>query len=175
MNHNLLLLVNHASPAPFNAHILCSYNNCFDLLYIISVACWRVGELCGPVAHASPTHPGAAACGCFGPFPCSECPNSFVDSVFSEEACEVSPCIVCKKPKVFSRHDVSEAAHVNAKSPLFAVQFTIPRPVAILSQYCTRYIVNGKPLLCQGAVIIVNGTPLVHRYLCNAVVLLFSP
>ena len=98
-----------------------------------------------------------------------------MDSVFSEEACEVSPCIVCKKPKVFSRHDVSEAAHVNAKSPLFAVQFTISRPVAILSQYCTRYIVNGKPLLCQGAIIIVNGTPLIHRYLCKAVVLLFSP
>ena len=71
---------------------------------------------------------------------------------------------MCKKPKVFSRHDVSEAAQVNAKFPLFAVQFTIPRSVAILSQYCTRYIVNGKPLLCQGAVIIVNGPPLVPRY-----------
>ena len=80
-----------------------------------------------------PLIPGLRLVG-FGQSLCSECPNSFVDSVFSEEACEVSPSIVCKKPKVFSRHDVSEAAHVNAKSPLFAVKFAIPRPVAILSQ-----------------------------------------
>ena len=45
----------------------------------------------------------------------------------------------------------------NCLYPIFAL-------LALFSQYCTRYIVNGKPLLCQGAVIIVNGPPLVPRY-----------
>ena len=45
----------------------------------------------------------------------------------------------------------------NCLYPIFAL-------LALCSQYCTRYIVNGKPLLCQGAVIIVNGPPLVPRY-----------
>ena len=30
--------------------------------FVFSMACWRVGELCGHAAHASPTHPGAVAC-----------------------------------------------------------------------------------------------------------------
>ena len=28
-------------------------------LVILFLACWREGELCGPVVHASPSHPGA--------------------------------------------------------------------------------------------------------------------
>ena len=27
-------------------------------LVILFLACWREGELCGPVVHASPSHPG---------------------------------------------------------------------------------------------------------------------
>ena len=80
-----------------------------------------------------------------------------------------------KGPKSFSLNVVSEAAHASSKSTIFAFRYTFSRPVTLLSQYCTRYIVNEKPLLCQGAVIIVKGPPLVHRYLWNAVVLLFSP
>ena len=30
--------------------------------FVFSLACWRVGELCGHAAHASPAHPGAVAC-----------------------------------------------------------------------------------------------------------------
>ena len=67
----------------------------------LSMACWRVGELCGPVAHASPAHPGAVAC-VFGAR-CSKRPKSFVNPVLTKEACEISLCPVCKMLKVFSR------------------------------------------------------------------------
>ena len=32
------------------------------VLVCFSMACWRVGELCGQAAHASPPHPGAVTC-----------------------------------------------------------------------------------------------------------------
>ena len=86
----------------------CEYNtililyhllNAYSRYIALSMACWQVVELCGPVDHSSPAHPGAVAC-VFG-LQVFKTPEILVNSVLTREACEISLCPVCKMPKVF--------------------------------------------------------------------------